>query len=98
MTNVVKKTLTAAVAALSIGAAVTMSAGTAEAKGGRNGAFFGGVVAGLVGGALLGGIANANAGYVEVAPAYGSCWLEKRPVYNQWGDFMGYRRIRVCNP
>ena len=98
MTNVVKKTLTAAVAALSIGAAVTMSAGTAEAKGGHNGAFFGGVVAGLVGGALLGGIANANAGYVEVAPAYGSCWLEKRPVYNQWGDFMGYRRIRVCNP
>ena len=97
MNTVAKKTLTAAVAALSIGAAVTMSAGSAEARGGRNGAFVGGVVAGLVGGAILGGIAHANAGYVEVAPAYGSCWLEKRPVYDSWGNFHGYRRIRVCN-
>ena len=98
MTTFAKKTLTAAVAALSIGAAVTMSAGTAEAKGGKGAAIAGGIIAGVVGGAILGSIANANAGYVEVAPAYGSCWLEKRPVYNQWGDFMGYRRIRVCNP
>jgi hypothetical protein len=44
MTTFAKKTLTAAVAALSIGAAVTMSAGTAEAKGGKAAAIAGGTM------------------------------------------------------
>jgi hypothetical protein len=74
-----------------------MSVDIAEAKGGKGAAIAGGIIAGVFGGAILGSSANANAGYVEVAPSYGSCWLVKRPVYNQWGDCMGYRRIRVCN-
>lgn len=34
-------------------------------------------------------------------PAYGhgyrECWWERRPVYNQYGDYMGRRRVQVCN-
>jgi hypothetical protein len=97
MTTFAKKTLTAAVAALSIGAAVAMSAGTAEAKGGRNGAFVGGVVAGLVGGAILGGAAYGGYHHVGYRRYHSDCWTEKRPVFNRWGDFRGYRYIRVCN-
>ena len=97
MNTVAKKTLTAAVAALSIGAAVTMSAGSAEARGGRNGAFVGGVVAGLVGGAILGGVAHAGYHHVGYRRYYSDCWTEKRPVFNRFGDFRGHRFIRVCS-
>ena len=32
------------------------------------------------------------------APAYGyGCELRQRPIYNAWGDVVGYRRpVRVC--
>jgi hypothetical protein len=93
MTTVAKKFVTAAVAALSIGATVALSASPAEAKFGRKGAFFGGVAAALVGSAIIASHAHAHRGY-----GYGySCWREKRPVFNRWGDFRGYRYIRVCN-
>lgn len=28
---------------------------------------------------------------------YGDCWVERRPIYNNWGEYVGSRRIRVCN-
>ncbi len=87
-----KKFVTATAAALSIAATLALSAAPAEAKFGRKGAFWGGVAAGLVGAAIVGGAARAHHhGY------HASCWREKRPFYNRWGDFVGYRYIRVCN-
>ena len=87
-----KKFATAAVAAMSIAATRALSAAPAEARNGRNGAFFGGLAAGLIGTALVAGAARAHH-----APVYRECWTEKRPRYNRWGDFRGYRYIRVCN-
>ena len=87
-----KKFVTATIAALTIAGTIAVSAGTAEAKFGRKGALLGGIAAGLVGAAILGSAAHAHGG-----PVYGDCWTEKRPVYNRWGDFRGYRYIRVCN-
>ena len=87
-----KKYATAAIAALSVAATLAVSAGTAEAKFGRKGALFGGIAAGLVGAAILSQSARGHA-----APSYGDCWTEKRPRYDRWGDFRGYRYIRVCN-
>jgi len=26
-----------------------------------------------------------------------SCYSERRPIYDSWGDFIGYRRFRICN-
>jgi hypothetical protein len=87
MTNVVKRTLIAAVAALSIGAALAVSTGSAEA-GWRHRHFghhhFHG---GYWGGGYY------NVGYRRY---YSDCWTEKRPRYNRFGDFRGYRYIRVC--
>ena len=92
--NAFTKTFASAtVAALTIGATIALSAAPAEARWGRNRAFFGGVAAGLVGAAIVGSAAHAHGGYYYG----GSCWREKRPVYNAWGDFRGYRFIRVCN-
>ncbi len=48
-----------------------------------------GVIGGLAAGAL---IANAYAPPV----AYPACVLERQPLYDRFGGFVGYRRVRVC--
>jgi hypothetical protein len=25
------------------------------------------------------------------------CWRERQPVYDNWGEVVGFRRVRVCN-
>jgi hypothetical protein len=92
-----KKIATGTFAALTLGIALAASSAPAEARWGRNAAFFGGAAAGLIGAGI---VANAYAApRYHAAPVYygGSCWVERRAVYNSWGDFAGYRRIRVCN-
>lgn len=91
MTSIAKKFATATVAAAAMGATLALSAAPAEAKFGRKGAFFGGLAAGIIGGAIA---ASAAPRYYESAPVH--CWTKRRPVYNRWGDFRGYRYYRVC--
>ncbi len=92
-----KKIATGTLAALTLGVTLAASSAPAEARWGRNAAFFGGLA--------VGALAVGAASHAYAAPSYGggyyvsggSCWLEKRAVYNAYGDFAGYRRIRVCN-
>ena len=89
-----KKALTGALGAVALAGALAASAAPAEARSGRNAAWIaGGLAAGLVGGALVAN-SRAYAAPVEYAP---SCWRERRPMYNRYGDFIGYRTIRVCH-
>ncbi len=86
------KTLTAAVTALSLAGAMTISTTGAEAKFGRN-AFIGGLVGGLV----LGGIAaQAHAqptyGYYGYAPI---CHIVTKRVFDPYYGWT-YRNVRVC--
>ena len=96
MTTTFKKTLTAAAAVVAITAAIAATAAPAEARWGRGGAFAAGAAVGLLGA----GIAAHN---YHRAPSYGyaeyggSCWRERREVYNRFGDFVGYLTIRVFN-
>jgi hypothetical protein len=30
------------------------------------------------------------------APRPRQCYAQRQPIYNHWGDFAGYRRVRVC--
>lgn len=39
---------------------------------------------------VLGAAAAANAYPRE-------CWIETRPVYNNWGEYVGDRNVRICN-
>lgn len=89
-----KKIATGTLAALTLGVTIAASSAPAEARWGRNAALFGGAAAGLLGAAIIANQAYAAPVYAEPAPA---CWLEKRAIYNRYGDFVGYRRIRVCN-
>ena len=94
----------AALAVVSIAAPVPVHA--AE---GRNAAIFGGLAAGAV---LGGALAGAGRAYgpppapiyrpypiyeedVYVAPP--RCFIDRQPMVNSWGDFVGYRRVRVCD-
>ena len=95
--NTFKKIATGTLAALTLGITLAASSAPAEAKFGRNAAFFGGLA--------VGALAIGAASHAYAAPSYGggyyvsggNCWTEKRAVHNNWGDFVGYRRIRVCN-
>jgi len=73
----------------------------ANAADGRNAALFGGFAAGaLVGGALASGPRYAAPAPVYVAPpppAVIDCAYERRPVYDGYGYFAGYRMVRVCD-
>jgi len=48
-----------------------------------------GLAAGLFGAAAL-TVAAANA-------SYGGCYYASRRVYDDWGHFVGYRSVNVCN-
>ncbi|PNG27176.1 hypothetical protein CR492_03535, partial [Methylocella silvestris] len=47
-----------------------------------------GIASGLALGALAG---SAGPAY-----GYGGCYLQNQPVYDSWGQFAGYQRVRVC--
>jgi hypothetical protein len=52
--------------------------------------------AGLIGGLALGSLAASAAAPYYGYGSYGGCYLQSQPVYNRWGQFLGYRPIRVC--
>ena len=101
---VMKKTFTAGIAAVVLGA--TSVAATAPAQARNGGAIAAGVVGGLALGAIAGSAA-ANAGgggygygYPAYGPApapvYGGCYFTRQATYDPYGNFAGYRRVRVC--
>ena len=93
------------VAALTAGAMSVASLGATVPAQARDG---GAIAAGVVGGLALGAIAGsaaANAGpgygygygYAQPAPVYGGgCYFTRQATYDPYGNFAGYRRVRVC--
>ncbi len=106
-----KKTLTALLAAATIAVSLAGTATDASAQH-SGGAFAAGLVGGLVGGAIVGGaIASSRPAYA-VAPAPGyvvypgyaaampapGCYWTRMPVYDYYGNVVGYRGrpVVVC--
>jgi len=97
-----KKTLTALLAATTI--AVSLTATANQASAGSGGAFAAGLFGGLVGGAIIGSaLARPYPGYV-VYPAYAAplpgpgCYWTRQPVYDAYGNPVGWRGrpVAVC--
>jgi hypothetical protein len=88
-----KKTALAAVATLSLGLTLTSTPASAN-----DAWIVPGVAAGVLGGLALGSAAaNANRDpYYAAAPDYDDCWIERRPIYDEDGEVVGRRRMRVC--
>lgn len=67
-------------------------------RGGGRGISSGAAIGLGVGAAALGILgAAAAAGAAEAPPAYGRCYIVRRPVYDDWGNYLGRRRMRVCD-
>jgi hypothetical protein len=62
---------------------------------GWGGGWGGPLAAGLIGGLAVGAIAGSAYPYGAYG-GYGGCYLQSQPVYNGWGQFVGYRPVRVC--
>ena len=98
MNTFAKKIASLALAALVVGGAASASISPAAAGGWDhhwNAPLAGGLLGGLVLGSVISG-ANAQGSYYDDAPVY-ECHRERRAVLNEYGDFVGYRRVRVCN-
>ncbi|MGJ0506336.1 MAG: hypothetical protein ACR652_04215 [Methylocystis sp.] len=38
-----------------------------------------------------------SGGYHQHEVVYRDCYSARRPVYNHWGDVVGFRRVRYCD-
>ncbi|HMN73469.1 MAG TPA: hypothetical protein PKA55_16535 [Rhodoblastus sp.] len=65
--------------------------------GGRRGISTGAAVGIGVGAAALGILGAAAAANAAPAPVYGECYIARRPMYDGWGNYIGSRRVRVCD-
>jgi hypothetical protein len=105
-----KKLLTIGLAASVLGAASLGATAPAQARHGVGGAVAAGVVGGLALGALAGSAAASPYGYgygdgygypapayAPPAPVYDDCYVTRQATYDPYGNFAGYRRVRVCN-
>jgi hypothetical protein len=96
------KTFAKAIVALTIGGAALLPSAPASAD--SAGAAVAAGIGGFALGALAGGAAARPAPYY--APAYAApvyepapvvhCWRERRPLFDEYGEVIGYRPQRVC--
>ena len=99
MSIIMKKTITAALGALTLGATIMATATPADAQWRGRGGGWGWRGPALVGGLALGGLAAgamAQPYYAEPYPYNGGCYLARQPVVDRWGNIIRYRRVRVC--
>lgn len=102
--SVLKKTMLAGLAALTLSTGVVATTAPAAAwyRGGWGGPVAAGVIGGLAAGAIIGSAVRPAYGYNSYygyapAPVYDPCYRARRPVYDEYGNFAGYRPVRVCN-
>ncbi|PWB79394.1 MAG: hypothetical protein C3F11_20995 [Methylocystaceae bacterium] len=90
-----KKFLTAGLVALTLTGSTLAASSSAQAKPyhwhhGHHGHYWGGAAAaGVLGALAIGAIAANSYG--------GGCYITRQPVTDGWGNFVYYRRVRVCD-
>lgn len=96
------KTFAKAIVALTIGGAALLPSAPAAAD--SAGAAVAAGIGGFALGALAGGVARPAPYYApayaapvyEPAPPPVHCWRERRPLFDEYGEVIGYRPQRVC--
>ncbi|HXY58727.1 MAG TPA: hypothetical protein VEH76_09105 [Methylocystis sp.] len=92
-----KKLATAGLAALTVYGAV-IAASSPAAAGPHWGGHWGhhGWHRGWGGVGLGVGLLGLTAGAIAADSYYGGCYIARQPVTDGWGNFLGYRNVRVC--
>ncbi len=88
-----KKIATSAVLVAGLSSAAIVSTATPAAAWVSDGA----AAAIGVGAFAVGAMAAGAGGYTEHRVIYHDCYSARRPIYNYWGDTVGFRRVRVCD-
>ena len=101
--TLLKKTLVAAIGALTLasGSVATSSPAAAWGRYGWGGPGIG-LLGGLAAGAIIGNALRPAYGYApayayEPEPVYNPCYRGQTPVYDAYGNFVGMRSARICN-
>jgi hypothetical protein len=84
--------------ALAVAGALAPASAEAGDAGAAVAAGIGGFALGAIAGGALAQPAPPPAYYPApaYAPVYEHCWRERRPVFDEYGDVIGFRRQRVC--
>jgi hypothetical protein len=89
-----------ALIALTVAAAAFAPTTASADAGAAVAAGIGGFALGAIAGGALAQPAPPPPVYYAPAPAYAPvyerCWRERRPVFDEYGDVVGFRRQRVC--
>jgi hypothetical protein len=97
--SVLKKTLIAGLAALTLTAGVVTASAPAAAwyRGyGWGAPVAAGVIGGLAAGAIIGSASRPYGYYGYPAYDEGGCYFVRRRTFDAYGNFIGYHRTRVC--
>ena len=108
--STLKKTAAVVLTAATLVSGLATTSSTAEARG-WGGPFAGGLIGGLAAGAILGSAVRPAYGYgygygpaystpaygYDPVPVYNPCYRGQTPVYDAYGNYAGFRTIRVCN-
>lgn len=104
VTDTVRKPVALALAGATIAASFALSAAPAEARG-RHGGWRGpAIAAGVIGGLVAGSFAAQAARPYYRGPVYyrhdpflaPACYRQRRPLFDHWGNVVGYRIVRIC--
>ena len=107
--STLKKSIATGLIAVSLasGAVATSSPAAAWYRGGWGGPLAAGAIGGLALGAIVGstshpygygGYGYAPYGYgYGPTPVYSPCYRGRTPVYDAYGNFAGYRPVRICD-
>ena len=92
-----RRTIATLSAALALGAAAPVAPAHADSAGPAIAAGIGGFALGAIAG---GALANSAPPVVYPAPVYVApppvCWVERRPVFDEYGEVIGSRPRRIC--
>lgn len=99
MTTFAQKYISGALAALMLAGSVIAISSPAQAQHRRYyddgvGPFIAGAIGGLAVGSIIAG--SRHPAYYDDEPVYGHCWYQRERVYDDYGYYIGIRRVRVC--
>eukprot|EP01037_Dinobryon_pediforme_P007650 gene7650-7713_t len=94
----IQKAILGSVAALTMVASVITLSAPAQAQHHHDGnavPFIAGAIGGLAVGSIIAGSTQPRY-YDDVEPEYGHCWYQRQRVYDDYGDYVGHRRVRFA--
>jgi hypothetical protein len=103
--SIIRKSVAAGLVAVTLASSVVATATPAAAwyRGGWGAPVAAGLIGGLAAGAIIGSATRPAYGYgyapygYAPAPVYDPCYRGRTPVYDAYGNFAGYRPVRICN-